>query len=443
MYNNKITKMSIALITALSLTPSIYADDASEIQALKKEIAELRAMTQSLLGTMKTDTKKSDEKFAAIEETQQTLIDETSDLKTGFDYTTVDTAQSYSGMGAAASKVYYSKSPLSIGGYGKIDYYHKSNENSDNGSNIDVYRFVPYIGYKFTDNIILNVELEFEHGGSDEGSGNGGYAIVEFMYLDFLFNDSINLRVGNQLMPMGLINEKHEPTLFNTVQRPNTSKNLIPSTWHENGIMAYGNITEDLSYKIGAFSALQLDRGAGKGNKWLRSSRVGSFRVDNGAGEDVGLGGSARLDYTGINGLLVGASTYADSSVVMGDIHFDYNSDAFRSYGVYTQTNRSKTVMGEPEKAKGGYLNLSYDMLSFTQSEDKLPVFVQYESVSAQDAITGGTGKDSIDTTTIGINYFPHPQVVLKADYAMTKDNSKASDLDEQDIFSLSMGFVF
>ena len=72
-----------------------------------------------------------------------------------------------------------------------------------------------------------------------------------------------------------------------------------------------------------------------------------------------------------------------------------------------------------------------------------MPVFVQYETVSAQDAITGGTSVDSTDTVTVGINYFPHEQVVLKADYAMSKDNSKASNVDETDTFSLSMGFIF
>ena len=349
-------------------------------------------------------------------------------------------------MSPAASKVYYSKSPLSIGGYAKMDYYHKSNEGADNGSNIDVYRFIPYFGYKFTDNIIMNAEIEFEHGGVEDGASGDGYVVVEFLYLDFLINNNFNIRVGNQLMPMGLINERHEPTLFTTVQRPNTSKQLIPSTWHESGLMAYGQITDNVSYKVGAFSALQLGRGDALAtkdkNNWLRESRLGSFRADNKAGEDIGLAGVARVDYTG-NNLFIGASTYVDSSLIMADIHFDYKKDAFRTYGVYTQTSRSETIVGEPEKAKGGFINVGYDILSLTKFQNKMPVFVQYETVSAQDAITGGTSVDSTDTVTVGINYFPHEQVVLKADYAMSKDNAKASNVDETDTFSLSMGFIF
>ncbi|MCF6339175.1 MAG: porin [Sulfurimonas sp.] len=417
-------KFTLSIATVLTLATYANADVASDIAELKKQIDLLQKQVQNQ------------------EEQTQFLIDETSDLQTGFNYTKVDITKSHSGMGAAASKIYYSKSPLSIGGYGKIDYYHKSKEGTRNADNIDVYRFIPFIGYKFTDDIILNVELEFEHGGIQEGASGDGYVIIEFMYLDFLINENFNLRVGNMLMPIGLINEKHEPTLFTTVQRPNTAKKLIPSTWHPNGILAYGQITDDLSYHVGAFSALQLSRGLGQGDNWIRKSRLGSFRA-NESTERLGLAVLTRIDYTGINGLFVGASAYIDSSLTMADIHFDYNLNAFRAYGVYTQTDRSKTVIGEPEKATGGFINLGYNISSLTKSQNKMPIFVQYESVSAQDKITGGTGVGSTDSITFGINYFPHEQVVLKADYAMHKDNSEASYEDETNIFSLSMGFIF
>ena len=397
-------KLGLSIAAILVLSTSAFADTASDIAELKKEIAELREQTQ-------------------------TLTDETSNLQTGFNYTKVDTEKSFSGLGAAASKVYYSKSPLSIGGYGEMYYAHTSVDGGSNSSVVDVYRFVPYIGYKFSDNIILNVELEFEHGGVEPDAG--GEVIVEFMYLDFLINKNLNMRVGNMLMPIGLINEKHEPTLFTTVARPNTSKNLIPSTWHESGIMAFGNITEGLSYKVGGFTALKPED---SGDKWIRNGRGGSFKNNN-----PELAITARIDYTGVNGLLVGASTYIDSDLTMFDTHVDYNLDALRVYGTYTQTSRSGATAGQVEKAKGGFLNIGYDLLSFTSSQDKLPLFVQYESVSAQDEIVGAAGVASIDVTTVGINYFPHPQVVLKTDYAMQTQDGTA----DKDIFSLSMGFIF
>ena len=153
----KINKTVLALSATALLSNIIFADDATDIAELKQQMAE-------------------------IQENQQAMVDETSNAQVGF--TTVDTAFSHNGMGAAASKVYNSKSPLSIGGYGDMYFAQTDKSGKDNIS--DVYHFVPYIGYKFSDNIILNTEIEFEHGGSnaEEAIGAGsekaeGYAIIE------------------------------------------------------------------------------------------------------------------------------------------------------------------------------------------------------------------------------------------------------------------------
>ncbi len=403
----KNTKLSFILASMLALSASSFADDASDIVELKQQVKELQEMSQ-------------------------TLIDETSDLKTGFNYTTVDVEKSYSGLGAAASKVYYSKSPLSIGGYGEMFYSRTTKDNGDVSSKVDVYRFVPYIGYKFTDNIILNTEIEFEHGGvaNSSGTAKGGEVIVEFMYLDFLINKNFNVRTGNMLMPMGLINERHEPTLFTTVQRPSTSKYLIPSTWHESGVMAYGNIIDGLEYKVAGVTALKV---ADNGTKWIRNGRGGSFK-----NTDPELGLTARLDYTGTNNLMVGASIYNDKDIMMWDVHADYKVAGARFYGVYTQTTRSDANNTQVQAAKGGYLNASYDVLSLTSIKDNLPLFIQYETINPEAEFGDGSTTESTDTITIGLNYFPHPQVVLKADYAMATIDSKTDKTA-----SLSMGFIF
>ncbi len=397
-------KIATTLTALVVMGSALNADTATEIAQLKQELQE-------------------------IKETTQILIDETSDLKTGFNYTTVDTKKSHSGLGSAASKVYYSKSPLSIGGYGEMYY-----ANTGTSSSVDVYRFVPYIGYKFSDTVILNTEIEFEHGGvaNENGVSEGGEVIVEFMYLDFLHNNNFNIRVGSMLVPMGLINERHEPTLFNTVQRPSTAKYLIPSTWSESGIMAYGEIFEGLQYKTALLTAL---KSAPNGAKWLRGGRGGTFVNSDPSGAIV-----ARLDYSGIKGLNSGISLYKDNTLVMSDIHLDYKNSGARLYGVYTQTNRSDANATEVKKAQGGYINLSYDILSLSHSEKSLPIFVQYESVNAEAELGDGSKNGATRTVTLGANYFVHPQVVLKADYARAKtDGASQSD----DTFSLSMGFIF
>ncbi len=403
-------KWSIAVAASTLLATQIHAND--EIEALKAEIAELREITQ-------------------------TLADETSSLKTGVGFNVVDTTKSYSGLASAASKVYYSKSPLSIGGYGEMFYaYNKE----DGKSKLDVYRFVPYIGYRFSDNIILNAELEFEHGGAEDGNTNSGYVVVEFMYLDFLINKYANIRAGHMLVPMGLINEKHEPTLFTTVQRPLTEKYIIPSTWHDSGLMVYGQLSDNIEYKIAAMSALKTED---SGNSWIRNGRGGSFKQT-----DPNLAGIARVDYTGINGLLVGGSVYnavstdfTHSRTTIADIHMDYKNAGLRVYGEYAYASRSHAEDLNATAVKsgyGGYINASFDILSLTNSSDMLPVFVQYEQLSPQAKLADGTTNKSTDITTFGVNYFPHNQVVIKLDHAMQKGGFGKSDTT-----SISLGFIF
>lgn len=417
-------KLLLSASVALLVSSTAFADVQSDIAELKKQIAQLQQ-----------ENKEQSEQT-------QTLIDETSDLKTGFNYTKVDTDKSFSGLGAAASKVYYSKSPLSIGGYGEMYYSHysKPQGGTEYTNKVDVYRFVPYIGYKFSDNIILNAELEFEHGGVE--NGDGGEVIIEFMYLDFLINKHFNIRVGHMLIPMGLINERHEPTLFNTVQRPNTSKYLIPSTWHESGAMIFGELTEGLNYKVSGTTGIDSSKG---GDSWLRNGRGGSFE-----NTDPSFGVTTRLDYTATNGLLIGASVYADRDINIFDVHADYKLGGFRAYGVYAMSTRednaansAENITGDSEAtdAKGGFINIGFDLLTLTNAtSDQLPIFVQYESISPRYELLDGSSIDSRDSVTVGINYFPHEQVVLKLDYVM---QDKYEDTPDTDIISASIGFVF
>ena len=432
----KTNKIVLALSAAALLSNIAFADDTTDIAELKKQVAELQS-------------------------NQEALVDETSNAQVGF--TTVDTDFSHNGMGAAASKIYISKSPLSIGGYGEI--FFAAPDNGDNFA--DVYRFVPYIGYKFTDNIILNTEIEFEHGGANGGSGE---AIIEFMYLDFLMYQAFNVQIGHVLTPMGLINLRHEPTLFNTIQRPNTERYLLPSTWHTNGAIAYGSFGDTgLSYNAGIIQALDLNNGDAGEKKQIRSGRAGSSKestFNNAA--FVG-----RLDYRGINGLLVGGSVYYGSMTqgtpsgvdgVMYDVHATYEIAGFKAKGVYTSTkvNDADKIAavaegGDPvaplnasiSDANGYYVNAEYDLLASVGTTYRLPIFAQYDYINPTATVVDATNTEvsapDLDaesaTTTVGINFFPHEQVVLKLDYAMT--DVENNTIEDYNTLSVGLGFIF
>ncbi|HEY9189894.1 MAG TPA: porin [Sulfurovum sp.] len=395
-----------------------------------------------------------EERVQVLEEQNSVLAEEVLATQTG-GFTLVDTEKSYSGMGPAASKVYFSKNPLSIGGYGEMFY-----ANPDNGDDYaDVYRFITYFGYKFNDWIVLNTEIEFEHGAD---SNNGGKVVVEFFYLDFLLSQEANLRLGHVLVPMGLVNLRHEPTLFNTVQRPDIEKHLLPSTWHENGALVYGRFdSADIDYTVGMINALNLNSqytiGDDTQSKWIREGRLGASKDASFEPAFVG-----RVDYTGINGLMVGASLYygegsnlknpkpedaiqdvSGLTTTMFDIHASYDNGPFSIYGLYTQTNLDGAEkLGESavEKASGYYVNASYDLSGLVGLQYKLPVFAQYEEYNPVENTVDGSNEDTFQTeiVTIGLNFFPADQVVLKADYAMKEVNNV-----DTNTFSFGLGFIF
>jgi len=411
-----------------------------------------------------SDLKKEFETFkqnqVEIQENQQALIDETSNIKTGF--STVDTKFSHNGLGAAASKVYTSHSALSIGGYGDMYVASPSNGNSK----ADVYHFVPYIGYKFSDNIILNTELEFEHGGSnaeEAAAGNEvaaeGYAIVEFMYLDFLISQEFNVQLGKTLVPMGLINLRHEPTLFNSVQKPLTEKFIIPGTWAATGINTYGTFENlGLSYNAGITQALDLNNDAAGTAEQVEAgtpSPTGKTDIEKPA--FVG-----RLDYTGFNGLLAGASLYygdatqgsvTGTTALIYDLHAVYENSGFKLKALYAATsiNNPENIANEQTKSiadsNGYYVNLEYDALKSFDTKMRLPLFVQYDHVNPAANVVDkfasniGSNIDETTTTTIGLNYFPQDQVVLKLDYAMT--NFAADGEQDFNTLSFGLGFIF
>ena len=390
-----------------------------------------------------------EERVKVLEEQNNVLTEEVLASQSG-GFTLVDTQKTFNGMGPAASKVYFSENPLSIGGYGEMFY-----ANPDNGDDFaDIYRFITYFGYKFNDWVVLNAEIEFEHGAN---SDKGGSVVVEFLYLDFLLSDEFSLRVGHVLAPMGLINLRHEPTLFNTVQRPEIERQLIPSTWHENGVLAYGRFDEvGIEYTAGMINALNVNntKTAEPTTGWIRSGRIGSSK--NGSFSPAFVG---RVDYTGINGLVAGVSTYyGDGSnlkdpapgedisgltTTMFDFHARYENGPFKAYGLYTQTNLDGAEKLSPvavEKASGYYVNASYDIGGLVGIDYKMPVFAQYEDWNPVEKTVDGLNESDFETetVTIGMNFFPTEQVVLKLDYEMNEVGN-----EETNTVSFGLGFIF
>ena len=75
---------------------------------------------------------------------------------------------------------------------------------------------------------------------------------VEQAFLNYGVSDNFSIKGGLLLVPMGIINEYHEPTTYNGVERPSLNNKLVPTTWREMGIGATGRINS-MSLKYQAY----------------------------------------------------------------------------------------------------------------------------------------------------------------------------------------------
>jgi hypothetical protein len=374
------------------------------------------------------------------------LAEEFEKLKTNLTVPEDVEYKSLYGLGPAASRVYGIKRGLSVGGYAE-GYYSKlvSDKTSSSRDTSDLVRGVLYFGYKFNDWILFNSEIEIEHAFTQATkSSSAGEVSVEFAYLDFLLSDYANARAGLLLMPMGFINEIHEPNTFFGVFRPEVEQRIIPTTWRENGVGLFGRLGEDVQYRLYANTGLNARGFAPVG---LRNARQ---RGNRAIAEDISVVG--RIDYTPTPSLLLGGSFFTgdqgqdqvvsgtpipDTNLLLWELHGQY-----RAYGLELRTLFVMANIGDARQLTealritkdigtndtiantmlGTYFEVGYDVLPllYPGTEQYLAPFVRFEYYDTQYNVPAGFDTNSSAEQrlwTTGFSYKPHPNVVLKVDY--------------------------
>ena len=307
-------------------------------------------------------------------------------------------------------------------------------------ANVDQHRFVIGVHSEITDWIHLNAEIDFEHAAQT--------LEFEFGHLDFLVSNEINFRVGTMLMPMGNLNEFHEPNTFFTVERPDFHKYLMPSTWQQAGAGIFGS-KGGLSYRFYITNAvISLD----DTRKFANSSFIRSGRSQIGVdGSSIEVGDIAftgRLEKKTPGGQ-VGFSLYTGDStadridedgnvtIVMADYKtrrgpWDLDFGLFKGW-ISDTTEINAACSGDvgatnacdgttPKSAFGLLATFAVhlpQLMGRNTIHDVIP-FVQYQNLRPQDEVGGGaTANDAknYEVLQIGAAYKPHPQVALKAGY--------------------------
>ena len=341
----------------------------------------------------------------------------------------------------------YTSSGLAFGGYG--EFLGQVFRDQD-GDNFDALRWVMYFGKRFSDRWIFNSEIEIEHGTTGATSAttsSNGSVSIEFAYIDHLLTDTVALRGGVVLAPLGFVNERHEPTTFLASSRPQTETFIIPSTWRSTALGGYGQLGGFAwsAYALNGLNGSQFDAGG------LRGGRQSANRasIDN-------IAFAARLDYVDTPGVVAGISAFTGDSGVnidedlgttIYDIHAEWNTGpwfmrALFARATVSDTEAFNTRTGEnlASDLQGWYAEIGYDLLSLSPDfpDQSLDVFVRYEELDTQQTLSGAfTPNGGIDDTftTIGVNYKPVSEVVLKTDYTFLQDGD--------DVYRFLIGYAF
>ncbi len=332
-----------------------------------------------------------------------------------------------------------------VGGYGELHYNNLSNKGTsgrvDDKDQIDFHRFVLFFGHEFSDRIRFFSEFELEH--SIAGEGKNGEVELEQAYVDMDLNDYHTLRAGQFLIPIGILNETHEPPTFYGVERNEVEKNIIPATWWEGGIALTGQLVPDigLSYDIAYTSGLSVpDSAAAKNNFTIRSGRT---KVSEAIAESGAYTGRIKLNQPGLElattfhyetDLAQASAVDPNASALLWEIHTIVEKGPFGLRALYAQwdiDSRAFETAGA-DKQFGWYLEPSLKL------GEHFGIFARYSEYDKKD---GDSVDSEIEQFDIGLNWWPTENVVFKIDY-QDQDTPKGST-KELDGINLGFGYNF
>jgi len=352
------------------------------------------------------------------------------------------------------SEIYASRfGKTQLGGYAQIDYNQPIGNESNNGV-FDVHRLVLFIGHKFNDRLSFFSEIEVEHVKE---------IFIEQAFLEMKLTTWLNLRAGLILIPMGIVNEYHEPPTFNSVERPNLEKYIIPTTWREIGLGFSGNLpAASFNYQLYVMNGpLSYDDGEAlfDGKAGMRSGRQKGAKSAFSGSPNL----SMKVSYYGFKGLSLGLSGYfgksqstlynglnendanlvaqADSSVVgISMIGFDarYRVGGFQARGVFNittfnNTKQYNTFTGSDlgSDMLGYYAEAGYNIFAPSKKiQDELIVFSRYEvynthqNTTSESPINRSYNRTDI---TVGLHYKPSPNTSFKADYQIFNNDADST----------------
>ena len=323
-----------------------------------------------------------------------------------------------------------------IGGYGELHYNNLEGKGGASDlDRVDFHRFVLFFGHEFNDRIRFFSELEVEHTGVEhDGDPLGGEVELEQAYVEFDINDQHRAKGGVFLIPVGIINETHEPPTFYGVERNPVEANIIPATWWAGGAALSGQLGSGFSYDAAVHEGLETSA-----TSYL--PRSGRQKTSNAIASDPAY--TARLKWTGMPGVEIGGSFQHQTDITQG---MDASAGSANLYEMHTVLTKGPLGLralyamwdldGSGPAATGADEQFGWYIEPSYKINEQWGMFARY---NLWDNAAGDSNDSEKKQWDVGVNFWPHPDVVIKADY-QRQDNDNGSN---QDGINLGVGYQF
>ena len=342
-------------------------------------------------------------------------------------------------------------SKTSIGGYGSAFYQNNQNNKT---ANINLERFVLFIGHKFNKKISLFTELEIEDA-KISGGENGGELAIEQCYLKFNIDPNHYFAAGLFIPTIGILNENHLPNSFNGNERNQVETFILPSTWRELGVSFYGVSSRlPISYSLALVNGLNSEafehgsvvrggRYEGRNASANNLAITGALQVYTGNFKSqlsLYYGGSVGLSPRQADSLKLSSGIFGTPVMISeADVQYENNGFAAKllasivSIPNASEINRAY-ANNTPQQAYGYYAELAYNIFEHSQKlkDQNLNVFARYEKLDMNASLPSNGIYDGMlkqEHIVLGVSYLPTKNVALKCDVRLTSTGKQNPDL--------------
>lgn len=355
------------------------------------------------------------------------------------------------GLSLGAARVYSKEHGFSLGGYTEL-LYQKFSDTTGNGPNRDeldvtVPRAVVFLGYRVNERVVINSEFRVDRDIFDTDSAE---ASVDLAYVDYIMNPAFTIRGGIVLVPMGLINEFHQPNEY-LGSRPGFGDIFtLLNVWHALGFGFAGHKWgfDYRAYVISGLNAAKFNEFGMRDGREITADTIGSpgvvYRVEyNFFPGGVGvLGGSYYLGNSGIFGVANPADLKIHTTIK--ELHGEFRwkgiqARAQYAIGLMNSTGQLNAILdttglhGVGSRVVGGYVEGGYNLLAYKENGKMIMPYMRAEASNSMDALP----RPSLNLGLIknwyvdfiiwifGVETRPIPQLSIKTEYESTHDQNQ------------------